>query len=354
MIISDNKKPDLDSFSSLVHKATGYLNERAKNNEDYYAKMSPFGLEDDVCSALSECAKGTSFENTIIKVSGQRFPDIVAGNYYGVEVKSSHLNNWATLGGSVNESTRVENVERIFITYGKLVSPIEFISRPYEECLSEVIVTHYPRYKINMKLKLGETIFDKMSISYDNLRCSENPVKKIVEYYKNNLKEGESLWWIDTGLDDASSVDKATMSVKLWKTLSQEEKNNFMISGFAFFPEILSNKSNKYERYSLWLASNYGIISTSLRDTFTAGGQGNITLNGKIFNKIPQSLLKIKKFRNEIYNKINSTNDFELKELWKANSIKENRINQWIDLICKNFYIKEINIRKILNLIYNS
>lgn len=351
MIISNNKKPNLETFSSLVHNATEHLNEQARSNEGYYLERSALRLEDDVFNALSECAEGTPFEDTIVKVSGQRFPDIVAGKYYGVEVKSSHADDWVALGGSVNESTRVDNVDRIFITYGKLISPIKFVSRPYEDCLSDVVVTHYPRYKIDMRLESGKTIFDKMHISYDNLRKSEYPVRKIVEYYKKRLKKGESLWWIDTGSDDASSTERATMSVKLWKTLKKDDKNNFMISGFAFFPEILSNKNDKYERYSLWLASNYGIVSNSLRDTFTAGGQGQITLKSRVFNNVPQSLLKMKKFKKEISYKIESIKSEELKEFWRVKSIESNRIGQWIGIISNNSHIG--NIREILSFIYN-
>ena len=206
MIVSQNRKPSFEEFSKLVQNCTLNLNIEAKSNETYFLTRNAQKLEDDVLKTLQMVAKGTSFENSIIKVSGQKFPDIVAGKYYGVEVKSSKDVNWTTLGGSINESTRVEDVERIFLTFGKLVSPIEFISRPYEECLSEVLVTHYPRYKIDMKLKSGETIFDKMEIGYDELRQMENPVRKVIQYYKSHLKKGERLWWFDDNdLEETSS-----------------------------------------------------------------------------------------------------------------------------------------------------
>ena len=122
MIISQNKKPTLSEFSSLVNKATLALNASAQHNVNYFLTRNAQKLEDDVLAALSVSAKGTAFEDSIVKVSGQRFPDIVAGKYYGVEVKSSKDVNWTTLGGSINESTRIEDVERIFLTFGKLVN----------------------------------------------------------------------------------------------------------------------------------------------------------------------------------------------------------------------------------------
>ncbi len=184
MIISTNKEPGFDEFKELIDTVTSRLNEDAAKRASYYLERKAQLLEDDVLAFLKEAAKGTKFAGTIEKISGQRFPDIVAGKYYGVEVKSSRDENWTTLGGSVNESTRVENVERIFLTLGRLVEPIEFRSRPYEECLSDVVVTHYPRYKINMNLKSGETIFDKMGTTYDELRLSDNPIGRIVDYTK--------------------------------------------------------------------------------------------------------------------------------------------------------------------------
>lgn len=101
MIISHNNKPTLSEFSSLVDKATTCLNENAQHNMDYFLTRNAQKLEDDVLNALNVSAKGTVFENSIVKVSGQRFPDIVAGKYFGVEVKSSKDVNWITLGGSI-------------------------------------------------------------------------------------------------------------------------------------------------------------------------------------------------------------------------------------------------------------
>lgn len=161
MIISTNRDPNLSEFKILLGSTTLMLNDDAVKRSAYYLKRNAQLLEEDVKNILEIAAEGTKFKGTIEKISGQCFPDIVAGKYYGVEVKSSKDEKWITLGGSVNESTRIEDVERIFLMFGKLKEPIEFRSRPYEDCLSDVVVTHYPRYKIDMNLKNGETIFCK-------------------------------------------------------------------------------------------------------------------------------------------------------------------------------------------------
>lgn len=41
---------------------------------------------------MAQTAKGTPFEDSIELIPGQRFPDIIAKKYYGVEVKTSKQN----------------------------------------------------------------------------------------------------------------------------------------------------------------------------------------------------------------------------------------------------------------------
>ena len=349
MIISNNREPNFDDFKNLVYNANNKLNEDAKRRPRYYLDRGAQKLEDDVECALNVAAKNTSFENTIKKVSGQKFPDIVAKKYYGVEVKSSKDENWITLGGSVNESTRIEDVERIFLTFGKLVSPVEFRSRPYEDCLSEVVVTHYPRYKINMNLKSGETIFDKMNTTYDDLRATGEPVREIVNYYKKQLKDGESLWWIDSN-GTVEHTASAPMKIRFWRNLTENEKNEFMITAFVLFPNILSNSNKKYEQFALWLAQR-GVLFT--RDSFSAGGQVNIITKNKIFEKVPKIFSYIQFYNTEISSQIINMPEQILCETWRENKIDSNRINQWINIVSNKCALQNHDIRTLLNEIFN-
>ena len=213
MIISTACQAKLPAFKALMSKTDSFLNKDARERESYYAARGGKKLEEDVCFALTECAKGTQFEGTIKLVSGASFPDIVANRMFGVEVKSTEKNHWQSIGSSILESTRDQNVERIYMTFGKLGKPIQFLSKPYEDCLSDIVVTHYPRYRIDMQLqeKQQPTIFEKMQIDYDELRTMENPVPIVSRYYKNQLKPGESLWWA------ADEVESSTpMAARLW------------------------------------------------------------------------------------------------------------------------------------------
>lgn len=350
MIISINRDPSLPEFKSLIELATARLNDDAAKRSSYYLKRGALLLEDDVKEALDATAKGTKFEGTIEKISGQRFPDIVAAKYYGVEVKSSKDEKWITLGGSVNESTRVEDVTRIFLTFGKMTNPIEFRSRPYEECLSEVVVTHYPRYKIDMNLSTGKTIFDKMKTTYDDLRLSSDPVGKIIDYYKSQLNDGESLWWTGKAAHD-EYIKAVPMKLRLWKTLTAEERLALIIAGFAYFPDLLSSSSTKYERFSLWLAANRGIVSTSMRDSFSAGGQGEIKNANVCFDKVSRTIMNVYDNSAGIAENILTADETVLRETWRVHQVNGDRVGQWIDLCSSRN--GDARARTILNHIFD-
>lgn len=286
MIVSVNPKPAMPEFVSLMKRTDELLNYDALQRPRYYASRGGNPLEDDVKAALDECAKGTVFENTIEKVSGQKFPDIVAARFYGVEVKSTKDNHWTSTGSSILESSRIADVERIFMTFGKLGgNPIEFLSRPYEECLSGIAVTHMPRYLIDMRLRKGETIFDKMGVSYDELRLMENPVAPVSKYYRSQLKEGESLWWAGDAADEAVSA-----KIRIWGKVPAEEKRRYTTYGCVNYPEVFRGD---YDRYALWLTSQ-GVVDPHIRDQFSAGGQEIMRLSSGEQVKFPGVYRRVK------------------------------------------------------------
>jgi hypothetical protein len=271
MLISENVKPSMNEFAELMRRTDELLNYDALQRQDYYVTRNGMPLEDDVKGALDECAKNTPFENTIVKISGQKFPDIIATKFYGVEVKSTKSNHWTSTGSSILESSRLPDVERIYLMFGNLGGhPIRFKSRPYEECLCEIAVTHMPRYRIDMTIGKENTIFSKMGIPYDTLRQMENPIEPVADYYRSQLKPGEKLWWASDTTEEAVSI-----KIRLWKTLSQEEKKHCIVYGCVNFPEIFAGN---YDNYALWLTSQ-GIVDPHIRDQFSAGGKENIVLS---------------------------------------------------------------------------
>lgn len=330
MIISENRNPPIEAFQALMLSTDSLLNKESVGRETYYSKRNGTDLEEDVCDALTRCAVSTPFEGSIQLVSGASFPDIVANKYYGVEVKSTNKNHWKSIGSSILESTRDQNVERIFLTFGKLGRPVAFKSRPYEECLSGISVTHYPRYQIDMGLKLGETIFDKMGIPYDTIRKMDNPVAPVSKYYKSMLGEGESLWWASDNIEEESS---APPTVKLWTALSHEMKESVTVQGYVLFPEVLSAVNNKkYNRYALWLATQKGIINTNIRDSFSAGGKVPLRTANGIEILMPAAFGRIKRYKELIEHTLYDTDEDILKEYWES-TVSDNRLRQWCEKV---------------------
>ena len=331
MLISENTKPALIEFQKLMKKTDDVLNSDAKQRPSYYAKRTGTALEDDVKAALDECSKGTPFFNTIEKISGAKFPDIIAGNpkIYGVEVKSTEKDHWVTTGSSILESTRVESVERIYLTFGKLGGAnIEFISRPYEDCLYSIAVTHMPRYRIDMRLQKGESIFDKMGIPYDDLRKMPNPVNPVARYLRSQLKKGETLWWAGDVADEEVSY-----KVRLWKTLSSQEQTDLIIYAFLNFPEIICGD---YDAYSLQLASQ-GVVNTHLRDAFSAGGKEEEILNGVAYS-LPGIYRRIKNNKEKIIEllKLESHPASDMGDYRICENDFDQRLITWCDKIASN------------------
>ena len=324
MIISENARPSLAEFRRLMAETDHLLNQDASVREDYYAGRSGHPLELDVFDAVIECAKGTPFQDSIQLVSGSSFPDIIANKYYGIEVKSTKQNHWTSIGSSILESTRIQDVDRIFLTFGKLGKPVKFLSRPYEECLSGIAVTHYPRYQIDMRLAQGNTIFDKIGISYDELRKMDNPVAPVSAYYRSRMKPGERLWWT---ADHTESNTPATL--RLWSTLSASEKDELIGQGYAFFPEIMAGK---YNRFSLWLVTDKGVVNPHVRDSFSAGGQIPMMTSNGVEIRMPATFGRICKYRQTIIDTLLHTDADILMEHWEYLDCPFDRIREWCKL----------------------
>lgn len=335
MICSENVDTSLNNFRKLVEDTRILLNNDAQSNMNSYRSKTAQKLEPVVKEKMELAAKGTAFENSIILVSGHTFPDIVTkvneNRYFGVEVKSTTKDHWQSIGNSVLESCRYDNLDRIFLMFGKLGGKnVEFRARPYEDCLSEVRVTHYPRYYIDMELGKNETIFDKIKQPYDDVRKLENPVKPFAEYYRTQLSQGESLWWLGDNADESTDI-----KVRLWNTISGERQDELVAKAMAWFPETITGEtSQKYGRYVLWLVTSFGIVSPNVRDNFSAGGRVTFTVSGNTYEGIPRIFKRVKELRDRIFEEIYYADDFTIHEFWKVKSMRpDDRLNRWIELV---------------------
>ena len=330
MVVSINSEPHRSEFNTLLNSTVLELNSHAKKSPKIIEQLRGNKLEPYVCGLMSELAEGTNFEGTIVEWGGQKFPDIVANKYYGIEVKTTTKNHWKTTGNSVLESTRVDDVERIFMLFGKLGKPIEFKSRPYEECLSEVVVTHSPRYLIDMNLEEGKTIFDKINTPYDTLRQKKNPIKSITDYYKSKLKAGQDLWWIQ------DTEKSSNLIINIWNNLSTIEQNDFVNKAMVIFPETFGHRQDKYSRFAIWLVKNEGVVCPYVRDAFTAKGRADILLNNKEYKQVPRIFINLFENIDSIIEILANTSAIELSEYWPHKTSERKKIIDWIEIVASN------------------
>ena len=348
MIISANSEPNRKEFDILLNSTLTELNIHATKSPKLVSTLVGNKLEPYVRDVMTDLASGTVFENSIELIGGQKFPDIIAKKYYGIEVKTTNQNHWKTTGNSVLESTRVENVERIFMLFAKLATPIEFRCRPYEECLSEVVVTHSPRYLIDMNLAIGKTIFDKINTPYDILRKKENPLRHVVDYYKSKLKPGEELWWIDQ-----ENSKPSNLVIKIWNNLSLKEKLEAKNKSMVYFPELFSNNNDKFGRLAIWLVTREGVVCPNVRDLFTAGGKGKILVGTKVYENIPRIFITLFENLDFAIETLVQTSAIELSNYWGIKTTEKKKISDWIDLVSEHAIkisdAKHLNIKQIIN-----
>jgi len=322
MIVSVNPDPNRKEFDLLINSTISELNVHAKKSSKKISTLLGRNLEPYVKDVMTNLAVGTAFESSIELIGGQKFPDIIAKKYYGIEVKTTTQNHWKTTGNSVLESTRVDNVERIFMLFAKLASPIEFRCRPYEEVLSEVVVTHSPRYLIDMNLEEGNTIFDKIKMPYDTLRKKENPIRPIVDYYKSKLKPGEELWWMDA----ENNSKPSNIVIRIWNNLSLNEKQELKNRAMTYFPELFGNRSDKFGRLAIWLVTREAVVCPNVRDLFTAGGKSDYLIGRKTYKKVPRIFLNLFDNVPSIVETIYNTPASELSEYWEFKTAEKNII----------------------------
>lgn len=283
-------------FVNLMQATTQELINDSKIRKAYYLSRNGDKLEDDVLLCMKSKAKDFRFNpDKIEHTSAQHFPDIISNNYYGVEVKSTKKNSWTSVGSSIQESLRSEDIKKVFMLFGILSQEkIDFRCKPYEDCLSDISITHSPRYLINMDLNCNDdTIFGKMNVDYDTFRQLGNEqMTKVREYYKVKYKDRDAKtmpWWYGD-----SNQDDEINEFSLLNDFETEKKNYFLSLIYSLFPEILGTDPDKFRRPVLWLCSRYSIVCSNFRDMFTAGGVGKIYIDDQLaYDNVPKVICNL-------------------------------------------------------------
>lgn len=340
-------------FDDLVQETLSFLENDAKENPEQYTKSGE-GFEPLVVQAV-ENAMGHLNINMEIKYKkgGHSFPDIILiaenGDKYGIEVKSSTAkgNSWKINGNSVMGSTSEAGIIRTVIIFGKLrFGDCLFRAKNYEDSIANVVVTHSPRYFIDLDLEKEDTFFYKSNISYEDLKISENPIEMITDYFR---AQGHKAWWL---------AESTPAAIRQFSELSSNEQEELISYGFVHFPELFSKSSKKFTNMMSWLATEHSIVDSCLRDKYTAGGRVNIYASGNRYENLPQIFNKLHRMRKLVLNHLDNDDLEVIEQDWEieVSSSFEERVDQWIELVSKQYPIEDLNnidITKLLQDIIN-
>ena len=181
------------------------------------------------------------------------------------------------------------------------------------------------------------------------MRASSNPVKHVRDYYRSQLKPGQSMWWID---DDSDKTPVLSTIINSLSSLSDSEKNALQAEAFIMFPEIFSNSTSKYEKVAVHWASNHGLISSNLRDIFTSGGQVTIGIGIDVFS-VPKVVYKLACLADKVHLKLQAMDETNLSNSWlKKIENYDDSEGAWKQEIDKQSLAMDLPIK--LSLIYDA
>ena len=351
-IVTVNKQElhDVDTaFADFMMKSEKCFNERSRLNPQYFKTMSPSELEKETCKILKDIAPSIPFNKDEIRlVSGHSFPDIMAGKYYGIEVKSTKEDKWTSVGSSIVESTRDQYVEDIYMMFGKLGGDVpEFKFRPYQDCLSNIAVTHSPRYMIDMEIKekSEETIFEKIHMSYGDFHKTHDKIEVVRDYYINQARKNgrhEMPWWIGKKTIDAINNGEVP-TIKPFNLLSIPEKADLKAQMTILFPQVLIGD---YDEAALWLCTHRYYLCMNVRDFFSAGGQYDLLNGEKLPIPYPAVLKKLMDNMPYIVRNLNLNEDLEYLEFNPELYISENKLNTWLKQVTTIFSTHTFSYKK--------
>lgn len=334
-----------EQFESYVNNVVETLRTISLDNPSYITSCkSGDDFELRVVDAANRTLEAMSLTATVMHTPGSHaFPDIVIefddGNKYGIEVKSSSAaksKGWKINGNSVMGSTRDESVIETYIIFGKTAaSALDFKARKYEDCIANVVVTHSPRYLIDLDLPENETFFDISGISYKDITTSDNPIGLITRYFQS---QGQKAWWLS---------ESSPAAVRLFSDLNEHEQMQCFGYGLAHFPELFERNKNKYKRFATWLATEKSIVSPSLRDDFSAGGQVNLVLAGHAYPKLPQIFQRLIDYKEYFINALNAAEADVLCADWNIPPIamcdEKSKVNTWISVAATHVATSQLN-----------
>lgn len=257
--MQESNNISVEQFEQILGRAATRLTDDLRSSDEHH---NPEAFEKLVEDVLREEASG--LEMTVERTfNHSAFPDIKVGSF-GIEVKYTNKDRWHTVGNSIFEGMRDWDVKDIYLVFGKGGGTPEVRWSRYEECITDVRLTHAPSFAVDMDEP--SLLFNELNMSYNEFSKLNDKEKltTMKEYYCNRLQQEERLWWME-------EPQALPMQVRLYAKLSQHEKNSIRGEAAILCPQICGNSQTKFIDAALFLFRHHGVFCPNVRDLFTSG-----------------------------------------------------------------------------------
>lgn len=253
------------------------------------------------------------------------FPDIVLGKF-GVEVKFTTNDTWRSVANSVFESHRDQDVEDVYVVFGKMGGTPKVDWDRYDACVIHVRTSHVPRFEIQIRPQAS--LFQKIGVSYQDfcrlpIECRMEHIRK---YARGRLKSGERLWWLEDTPDEGHSLP---VQARLYMSLEQAEKRRLRAEAALLCPQVVksSRSRDKYNDVTLYLLTYHGVLCPQARDLFSAGSVAMRSSGQRGGRYVERALLDI---QDEMREAATTLDDRLFVEYWGRSVPPETRIAEWL------------------------
>jgi hypothetical protein len=236
--------------------------------------------ENFLINLIKDAMKDCGFdESLVIHHGGHAFPDVtIETTTIGIELKgttSHHKFN----GNSVVASTMRPSLTKIYLLYW-IGQEKEIGLRDYFDCVAYPVVTHSPRFQLDIDLQLGESMFGTQKGKIGKVedvifrRTGGIDSEKIISWMAERARaRKETPWWISQD----ENLPTGSTGLKKCAELGQRDKEAFLKNAFLLFPQIFDRGSrSKYNEVVAWAVSSHGVLTT--RDDYSAGGKISINI----------------------------------------------------------------------------
>ena len=120
----------------------------------------------------------------------------------------------------------------------------------------------------------------------------------------------------------------------------------------VFFPEVFSNRGDKFSRLAIWLVTREAVVCHNVRDLFTAGGKDDYLIKNNVYKNIPRVFIKLFENIDSVLEILIHTSAIELSEYWNKKTTEKKKMMDWVDLVSMNSKsiqgAKHLNIKQML------